>query len=102
MEKSSSEFTKPNLKNLQPEIKLYITHLEQENLRLQKQVAKLQVSYLSVTNKIKAMEKEITALTKKEGFSIVIYLPYDGSDKLPTHVETSDNTFIQIFYHEEA
>jgi len=40
-------------------IKLFIASLNSENLKLQKDLAKLQVKYFSAQNKIKALQHEI-------------------------------------------
>lgn len=46
------------LKTTAPEIQHYVTAFESENLKLQKQIAKLQVENMSLNNRIKAIEKE--------------------------------------------
>jgi len=100
MTESGSKITKLDSKDLQPDVELYIRQLEKENLRLQGQVAKLQVSGLFKSNKIKAMEKEISNLTKQTS-NVVLYLPHNGSEGLPTHIQAPDKNFVKVFYHEE-
>lgn len=95
-----SDFIKPNLKNLEPKIVLYINYLEKENLKLQSEIAKLQVANLSISNKIKAMEKEISGLTKRTN-SATILLPYKIGGPLPTHVKTAGDKLIEIFYEHD-
>jgi hypothetical protein len=50
------EITK-KLKGSDPELSAYIIELEKENLRLQKQVAKLQVQNVTKDNEIKALKQ---------------------------------------------
>lgn len=96
--KSPSDFVKPDLKNLRPEIKQYIINLEKENLKLHSKIAKLQVANLSISNKNKTMEKEIVKLNKQTN-GLTIYLPYNGrGPSLPTHVQTADGKYIEIDY----
>jgi len=54
----SKELTK-KLKEAGPELSAYLLELEKENLRLQKQVAKLQVKIVSKDNEIKALKQAI-------------------------------------------
>ena len=51
-----TEITK-KLKGAHPELSMYIVELEKENLRLHKQVAKLQVKNLTQDNEIKALKQ---------------------------------------------
>ena len=95
--KSQPNIVKPNFKNLEPDAVLYISHLENENLKLHSEIAKFQVTDFSKSNKIKAMEKEIVKLTKHTD-NVTIVLPYKIGDKLPTHVQTADDKLIEIFY----
>jgi hypothetical protein len=69
---------KPDLKNLEPDVKYYILYLEKENLKLQRQIAKFQVSNFSNSNKIIAMEKEI----KNFQNLIVIHISYLETHKI--------------------
>ena len=52
-----TEITK-KLKGADQELSMYIVELEKENLRLHKQIAKLQVENLTKDNEIKALEKD--------------------------------------------
>ena len=52
----SKEITK-KLKETDSELSAYVFELEKENLRLQKQVAKLQVKIVSKDNEIKALKQ---------------------------------------------
>jgi hypothetical protein len=45
------------LRRTDPDLSAYVAELEKENLRLQKQVAKLQVESVSKNNKIKALKQ---------------------------------------------
>jgi uncharacterized protein YlxW (UPF0749 family) len=58
----SKELTK-KLKEAGPELSAYLLELEKENLRLQKQVAKLQVKIISKDNEIKALKQAIPKFT---------------------------------------
>lgn len=100
-EASSPEISKPALENLEPEIKLFIIQLEKENLKLHEQIAKLKTSDISKSNKIKAMEKEIYKLTKQSN-NVIIYLPYNCRDGLPTHIQAPDGKMVEVFYHNNA
>lgn len=100
-EASSPEVSKPVLENLEPKIKLFITQLEKENLKLHEQIVKLQVSDISKSNKIKAMEKEISELTKQSN-NVTIYLPYNCRDGLPTHIQTPDGKMVEVSYDKNA
>ncbi len=51
------------LKTAEPSLREYVTALEAENLKLQKQIAKFQVNEVSSKNRITALEQEI----KKHG-----------------------------------
>ena len=63
------EITK-KLKEACPELSAYVFELEKENLRLQKEVAKLQVKTVSKDNEIKALKKatpKVNIVIKKFG-----------------------------------
>jgi hypothetical protein len=45
------------LRQADPDLSAYVLELERENLRLHKQVAKLQVESVSKNNKLKALEQ---------------------------------------------
>ncbi len=92
----SFNFSKPNLKNLEPDIKNYIQYLKAENAKLQKYILRLEMSDLSKTNKIKAMKKKIIKLVDNQ--RVGIFLPYGGHGELPTHIQTLDGKFIKIYY----
>ena len=92
-----SDLIKPSLKNVEVDVVLYIGHLEKENIKLHSKIAKLQVANLSITNEKIAVEKELAKLTKYSN-KVKIFLPYNGSGQLPTHVQTADGEFIEIFY----
>ena len=51
-----TEITK-KLKEVDPEISMYILELEKENLRLHKQIAKLHVKKTTMDNEIKALKQ---------------------------------------------
>lgn len=62
-----TEITK-KLKGAHPELSMYIVELEKENLRLHKQVAKLQVKNIIKDNEIKALKQaqpEVKIVIKK-------------------------------------
>jgi len=62
-----TEITK-KLKGADPELSMYIVELEKENLRLHKQVAKLQVKNITKDNEIKALKQaqpEVKIVIKK-------------------------------------
>ena len=62
-----TEITK-KLKGADPEVLMYIVELEKENLRLHKQIAKLQVKNITKDNEIKALKQaqpEVKIVIKK-------------------------------------
>lgn len=62
----------------QPDLQNYIVALEKENLKLHKQVTKFQVQDTSKQNRIKALEKELKAESKKHG--LVLNITYSGEN----------------------
>jgi len=54
----SSQF-KAKLRQCEPEIRQYIATLESQNLKLQRQVGKLEANNITANNRIKALEKTI-------------------------------------------
>ncbi len=64
----------PKLNTSDPEVKNYVLELEKENLRLQKQIAKLQVKDISQQN-------QIIALKKAQPKTIIKVIRYDKNKK---------------------
>ncbi len=62
------------LKAANLEIQQYIVALESENLKLHKQMAKLQVKDVTQQNEITALRREVKELTNKHGYSLHINL----------------------------
>lgn len=59
-----------------PDLQNYIVALEAENLKLHKQIAKLQVQDTSKQNRIDALENELKEETKKHG--VVLNIGFSG------------------------
>ena len=47
------------LKKADAPLKYYVAELEAQNLKLQKQIAKLQANEITLKNRVKALEKEL-------------------------------------------
>ena len=62
------------LKAVQPELRQYVRALESENLKLQKQIARLEAQDVTKQHRIVALEGEMKKLTKKHGYHLTIHL----------------------------
>lgn len=60
------------LESATPPIVNYVAQMEAENLRLHKQIARLQVENVTKQHKLVALEAEIKNLTKKHGLNLNI------------------------------
>ncbi len=80
------------LSKLESEIAKEISKLQTEN-------AKLMVSNISKSEKIKALTKEIENRSKPTHSAAVFFLPYNGHGDLPKFVKTADGKKIPIYYN---
>ena len=64
---SRSESLKSAFQAAQPDLQNYVIALETENLKLQKQIARLQVQDLTSQNRVCALEQQLKDETKKHG-----------------------------------
>jgi len=60
------------LKSAKPVIVNYVAEMRAENLRLQKQIARLEVQNETEKHKLVALTAEIKKLTKEHGFNLTI------------------------------
>ena len=76
---------------------MLVSYLEKEISKIVTKNAKLYVANVSMSNKVKALEKEIVKLTKHTD-NVTIVMPYKIGGPLPTHVQTANDKYIEIFY----
>lgn len=60
--------------------------LNSENGRLHKKIARLETDIITLKNELNASKNEINRLAKIKIVEPKIYLPYNGSGPLPTHI----------------
>jgi predicted RNase H-like nuclease (RuvC/YqgF family) len=60
------------LKSSQLPVREYVRHLELENAKLQKQIAKLECTNMSHKNKIAALKKELNKDLKKGHLTVIV------------------------------
>jgi hypothetical protein len=60
------------LKSSQLPVREYVRHLELENAKLQKQIAKLECTNMSHKNKIAALQKELNKYLKKGHLTVIV------------------------------
>jgi hypothetical protein len=64
--------TNTALKSAEPLVVNYVAEMEAENLRLHKQIARLQVENVTKQHKVVALEAEIKNLARKHGLNLNI------------------------------
>jgi len=73
---SRSESLDSPFQAAQPELQNYVIALEAENLKLHKQIARLQADDVTKQHRIVALENELKELTKKHG--LVLNIGFSG------------------------
>jgi len=60
------------LKSAELVVREYVKKLESENAKVQRQIAKLECTYMSQANKISALEKKLNAYLKKGHITVIV------------------------------
>jgi predicted RNase H-like nuclease (RuvC/YqgF family) len=60
------------LKSSELVVREYVKKLESENVKLQRQIAKLECNNMSQTNKISALQKKLNAYLKKDHITVIV------------------------------